>query len=99
MVKYRTKINAPLSDREKEIWAFLLGYFADHAYAPTIQEIAEYFTITRQTAWELVQNMKRKGWLVIKDNVSRGIVDPVLYDWVKPKDNSKNIQKAINEAF
>ena len=81
------KITAPLTKREKEIWVYLLGYFADHGYSPTTSEIGDYLKVRQETAWAMVANMTKKGWIAKSPNISslgRTIIDPALYEWKVP---------------
>jgi len=71
------KRKAPLSKREKKVWYFILGYFADYDYSPTRQEIANAVGFnSRNEATECIENMVKKGWLKINRGQYRNIIDP-----------------------
>ena len=75
------KPNAPLSKREERVRTYILGYFSDHGYAPTHQEVANAMDFqginNRRQATDCILNMTRKGWLKIDPNKKhRNIIDP-----------------------
>lgn len=55
------KINLPLTKREEDVFAFILGYIVDNEFSPTRQEIADEFMISVQGAQKFVQNLINKG--------------------------------------
>ena len=71
-------IKAPLSRLDKKVWTFVLGYFNDHGYSPTRQEIADALGLSHRNnvSWR-IQAMVKKGWLQTKPpTVQRNIIDP-----------------------
>ena len=50
-----------LTDRQKEVLAFIKSYLADHHYPPTIREIAARFSISVKGAYDHVKALKKKG--------------------------------------
>ena len=64
----------PLTKRQKEILDQLSGYIADHGYAPSFEEIAEFFGYNSlATVHEHVSNLERKGYIRKTFNQSRSI--------------------------
>lgn len=55
------KINLPLTKREEDIFAYILGYIVDNGYSPTRQELGDKFEITPQGAQKFVQALIDKG--------------------------------------
>lgn len=54
----------PLTDREEDVFAFILGYIVDHKYAPTRQEIADKFKFTPPGAQKFIQALEDKGRII-----------------------------------
>ena len=51
----------PLTKREEDIFAYILGYIVDNEYSPTRQEIADQFGITPMGAQKFVKVLEAKG--------------------------------------
>jgi len=51
----------PLTNREEDIFAYILGYVVDWGYSPTRQEIATKFEMTPPGAQKFVQALADKG--------------------------------------
>ncbi|MDR2313623.1 MAG: transcriptional repressor LexA [Spirochaetaceae bacterium] len=60
-----------LTQRQKEVFAFITGYIKSHSYPPTIREVAEYLSVSVRAAYDHVSALKRKGWIKIGDKRSR----------------------------
>lgn len=54
-------MNLPLTEREEEVLAYILGYVVDYGYSPTRQEIGDRFNITPQGAQKFVRGLIDKG--------------------------------------
>lgn len=66
------KINLPLTKREEDVFAYILGYIVDNKWAPTRQEIATHFGITPPGAQKFIQALEDKGRIVtIKEDGKR----------------------------
>jgi len=66
------RINLPLTKREEDVFAYILGYIVDNGWAPTRQEIATKFEITPPGAQKFIQALEDKGRIVtIKENGKR----------------------------
>ena len=63
-----------LTRRQKEILDFLQSYISDNGYAPSFEEIAEYFSFrSLATVHEHLTNLERKGYIQRGHNESRAI--------------------------
>lgn len=62
-----------LTERQKEVLAFISSFSEDHSYPPTIREIAERFHISVKGAYDHVKALERKGTLRLAENRSRSI--------------------------
>jgi len=60
-----------LTKRQKEVLSFIAGYLKNHAYPPTIREIADNFSISVKGAYDHVTALKRKKCLKQDNNRSR----------------------------
>jgi repressor LexA len=52
-----------LTNRQKEILSFIAGYIKNHAYPPTIREVADHFSISIKGAYDHLTALKRKNCL------------------------------------
>jgi repressor LexA len=59
--------------RQLEVLSFITGYLQDHAYPPTIRELADHFTISVKGAQDHITALKKKGFLKQEDKKSRTI--------------------------
>ncbi|HSV56640.1 MAG TPA: transcriptional repressor LexA [Magnetospirillaceae bacterium] len=62
-----------LTDRQKEVLAYVLSFSQEHSYPPTIREIAKGFSISVKGAYDHLKALERKGALRLGDNRSRSI--------------------------
>lgn len=62
-----------LTMRQKEVLDFIGVYIGDHAYPPTIREIADNFSISVKGAYDHVKALEKKGRLRIGENRSRAL--------------------------
>jgi repressor LexA len=60
-----------LTKRQQEVLDFIAAYIDEHAYPPTIREIAEHFEISVKGAYDHVKALEKKGKLHIGENRSR----------------------------
>jgi len=60
-----------LTKRQQEVLEFVAGYLRDHAYSPTIREVANFFSISVKGAHDHLTALKRKGQLKQGDNKPR----------------------------
>jgi repressor LexA len=74
----------PLTKRQKEILDYIEGFIAERGYAPSFEEIAEYFGYSSlATVHEHLSNLERKGYIRKSYNESRSI-EMVRLDAVVP---------------
>jgi repressor LexA len=52
-----------LTDRQREVLTFIIGFIDSHTYPPTIREIAEHFEISIKGAHDHVTALKKKGYV------------------------------------
>ncbi len=62
-----------LTDRQKEVLAYISSFSEEHSYPPTIREIAERFGISVKGAYDHVKALERKKTLRLGENRSRSI--------------------------
>jgi repressor LexA len=62
-----------LTVRQKEVLDFISSYIEEHAYPPTIREIAERFAISVKGAYDHVKALEKKGVLKLGENRSRAL--------------------------
>jgi repressor LexA len=62
-----------LTERQKEVLAFITNHINVHSYPPTIREIAESFEISVKGAHDHITALRRKGCLKQADKRSRTI--------------------------
>jgi repressor LexA len=64
----------PLTKRQKEILDFIKEFIAEHGYAPSYREIANYFEFSSvATVAEHIYSLKNKGYLDCEENMARSI--------------------------
>jgi len=63
-----------LTDRQKEVWYYLLGYHSDNLTAPTLKEIGARLGVSDVMAFKHVRALKRKGFVLVDEREHRGIV-------------------------
>lgn len=64
----------PLTKRQRQILDYLTSYSSEHGYAPSFEEIAEYFNYNSlATVHEHLSNLERKGYIRRSYNESRAI--------------------------
>ncbi|HTX71848.1 MAG TPA: transcriptional repressor LexA [Rectinemataceae bacterium] len=62
-----------LTVRQKEVLDSIAHYVDEHAYPPTIREIAECFSISVKGAYDHVKALEKKGFLRLGENRSRAL--------------------------
>lgn len=50
----------PLTQKEQEVYSYILGYISDNGYSPTREEIGAKFGISSPGANNFVKNLVRK---------------------------------------
>ncbi|HCM26915.1 MAG: repressor LexA [Treponema sp. GWB1_62_6] len=62
-----------LTGRQREVLSFVSAFIAEHAYPPTIREVAEHFSISVKGAYDHLAALKKKNHLRYGDKRSRTI--------------------------
>lgn len=75
------------TERQLEVLSFITEYLEDHAYPPTIRELADHFTISVKGAQDHVTALKKKGLLKQGDKKSRTM------ELIKTVDHDKNFRE------
>ncbi len=73
-----------LTERQRQVLAFITKYIKAHTYPPTIREIADNFSISVKGAYDHVAVLKKKGRLTHGDNRSRTL--EIVQDDTKTND-------------
>ncbi len=68
-----------LTVRQQEVLTFIKNFILRHKYAPSIREIASYFSISAKGAYDHIKALAKKNKLRIDHNRSRAIelIDPI----------------------
>lgn len=66
-------IMRPLSERQRDVYAYIAGYITDNGYSPTRTEIAMKLNITEQAISAHLREIKNKGWIRFTDGGWRNI--------------------------
>jgi len=74
------------TERQKEVLDFIAAYVHDHAYSPTIREVADYFSISVKGAHDHLTALRKKGLL------KQGDKKPRTMGLVKTKDEEDIIE-------
>lgn len=71
----------PLTKNEEKVWHYILGYFSDNTFSPTLHEIADAVGFNnRQRVHALIKNIQKKGYPIWhNNNKHRNIGDPKDY--------------------
>ena len=59
----KPKESTQLTPKQLAILTFVRDYERQHGYAPTLQELADHFQVTKVTIFEHVGVLQRKGFL------------------------------------
>lgn len=62
-----------LTLRQQEVLDFIADFIEEHAYPPTIREIADSFSISVKGAYDHVKALEKKGKLRLGENRSRAL--------------------------
>lgn len=67
-----TTAPAPLTNRQREILAWLARYIADHGYSPTVREVCQAFNFAAVNgAMAHLRPLRKKGWITWQDGHAR----------------------------
>ena len=70
----------PLTDRQRETLAWITGYMQTNWRAPTAEEIAGQFEISRSSAFDMIKALQKKGYLERGDGTPRSLKPRNLAD-------------------
>lgn len=62
-----------MTARQQAVLDFIAGFLEEHAYPPTIREIADSFSISVKGAYDHVKALEKKGKLRLGENRSRAL--------------------------
>jgi repressor LexA len=62
-----------LTERQQAVLDFIAEFLGEHAYPPTIREIADRFSISVKGAYDHVKALEKKGKLKLGENRSRAL--------------------------
>lgn len=62
-----------LTARQQAVYDFIVEFLDEHAYPPTIREIADRFAISVKGAYDHVKALEKKGKLRLSENRSRAL--------------------------
>lgn len=72
--KWETMMLEPLTEIERGILEYLIGYLRHHTYQPSLREIGRHFGLrSTKTTSEYLQGLVDKGWIERDPARSRGI--------------------------
>jgi SOS-response transcriptional repressor LexA len=66
-------VRLPLTLKQLDTLSFITEFFNENGYPPNLPEIAAKYGIRKTAAWERVQTLARKGYIVINKEKHRGI--------------------------
>ena len=69
----RTRKQVKVTEREKQVLAYVLAYEEKRGLPPTYKEIAFAFGISRQRVGQITRNLKEKGFLTYEPHTKRGL--------------------------
>ena len=84
------KYNALLRHRQsqelrKEIYLYILRYFKQHGYAPSIKEICDKTDVSRETVWRHIRQLMDDGLLSTDNPGTDRAYTPTGYGFEKVK--------------
>ena len=63
----------PIQKVVQDVWAYILGYYQDNGYMPTLEEIGREFDKTKQWADLCLAELEKQGKIKVIPNKHRGI--------------------------
>lgn len=68
----------PVSVSAQKVWEFLLHYYAEYSYMPTLREIADHFSVdgskySHEWARYCLRELERQGRIKVEFQKMRGI--------------------------
>ena len=62
-----------ITDRQKQVLAFISGFTEENSYPPTVREISDHFGIGLRAVQDHIAALQRKGFLSLCEKRSRSI--------------------------
>ena len=62
-----------LTNRQREVLDFINSYIGNHKYAPSIRELAEYFSISLRGGYDHLKALEKKGFVRCTEGKSRAL--------------------------
>lgn len=62
-----------LTQRQKEVAAFIESYIDSHEYAPSVRDVADHFGFSPKAAYDHLTALRKKGIIKSADNLPRSI--------------------------
>lgn len=63
-----------MTDRQKQIYEFIVAYIQENLYPPTIREIGDNVGLaSTSSVYEHLKSLERKGYIEVKENSPRAI--------------------------
>lgn len=53
----------PLTERQREVYEWMLAFYRAHGYAPVIREIAKHFGVSNGSVFQHIQCLERYGYI------------------------------------
>ncbi len=85
-----------LTSRQREVVEFIRDFIQDHAYPPTIREIASHFSISVKAAFDHVKALEKKH--VLRSDLNRSRSLEIISDEFTPVHEAKSIPLLGNVA-
>lgn len=81
----------PLTPRQLEVLDFIVEFVQENRYAPTLQEMADEFDLSRVTVLQHLNALEEKGYLEREPNRARGITVTEQVDVPDAMDQTKEV--------
>ncbi len=75
-VRMEENMAEKLTKRQSEVLQEIKSHYRREKIAPSVRELAEKLKITPSTTHKLLRILQSKGYIELRDNISRGIVLP-----------------------
>lgn len=80
-LKAENKIdNTPPTKKQWELLEFICSFIQRKGFAPSLKEMSRKFKKSKNSIWELIEKLKRKGFILKWKNAKRGIDIPDNWD-------------------
>lgn len=57
------KLEAGMSDKQLEIFQFIVAHIQDHGYQPSVSEMATHFEVTKRAILDRLKLLEEKGFI------------------------------------